>query len=64
MSTQTAGTYIRTSVVVDAPIQRAFRVFTEDFGRFKPREHNLPAVEIAETVFRAAGWRASLRSRR
>jgi uncharacterized protein YndB with AHSA1/START domain len=51
MSTQTAGTYIRTSVVVDAPIERAFRVFTEDFGRFKPREHNLLAVEIAETVF-------------
>jgi uncharacterized protein YndB with AHSA1/START domain len=26
-------------------------VFTEDFGRFKPREHNLLDVEIAETVF-------------
>lgn len=51
MTTRTAGTYIRTSVVVDAPIERAFRVFTEDFGRFKPREHNLLAVEIAETVF-------------
>jgi uncharacterized protein YndB with AHSA1/START domain len=51
MTTQTAGTYIRISVVVDAPIDRAFRVFTEDFGRFKPREHNLLAVEIAETVF-------------
>lgn len=51
MTTQTAGTYIRISVVVDAPIERAFRVFTEDFGRFKPREHNLLAVEIAETVF-------------
>jgi uncharacterized protein YndB with AHSA1/START domain len=51
MTTQTAGTYIRTSVVVDAPIERAFRVFTEDFGRFKPREHNLLGVEIAETVF-------------
>ena len=51
MSTQTAGTYIRTSIVVDAPIERAFRVFTQDFGRFKPRDHNLLAVEIAETVF-------------
>jgi uncharacterized protein YndB with AHSA1/START domain len=51
MTTQTAGTYIRTSVVVDAPIERAFRVFTEDFGRFTPREHNLLGVEIAETVF-------------
>jgi len=51
MSTPMAGTGVRVSVVVDAPIERAFRVFTEDFGRFKPREHNLLAVEIAETVF-------------
>jgi uncharacterized protein YndB with AHSA1/START domain len=26
-------------------------VFTEDFGRFKPPEHNMLGVEIAETVF-------------
>ena len=51
MSTQTADTSIRTSIVVDAPIERAFRVFTEDFDRIKPREHNLLAVDIAETVF-------------
>jgi uncharacterized protein YndB with AHSA1/START domain len=44
-------TTVRSSVVVEAPIERAFRVFTEDFGRFKPREHNLLGVEIAETVF-------------
>jgi uncharacterized protein YndB with AHSA1/START domain len=37
--------------VVDAPIDRAFSVFTDDFGAFKPREHNLLSVEIAETVF-------------
>jgi uncharacterized protein YndB with AHSA1/START domain len=53
MSTPIAGTRVRVSVVVDAPIERAFRVFTEDFGRFKPHEHNLLAVEIAETVFEA-----------
>jgi hypothetical protein len=50
MMTQ-AKTAIRTSIVVEAPIERAFKVFTEDFGRFKPREHNLLGVEIAETVF-------------
>ena len=50
MSTQAAATSVRTSVVVDAPIERAFRVFTEDFDRIKPREHNLLAVDIAETV--------------
>jgi hypothetical protein len=37
--------------VVEAPIERAFKVFTEDFGSFKPREHNLLSVPIAETVF-------------
>lgn len=38
-------------VVVNAPIERAFAVFTEQFGAFKPSEHNLLAVPIAETVF-------------
>jgi uncharacterized protein YndB with AHSA1/START domain len=38
-------------VVVNAPIERAFAVFTDQFGDFKPREHNLLAVPIAETVF-------------
>ena len=42
---------VRTQIVVEAPIERAFRVFTEDFGSFKPPEHNLLDVEIAETVF-------------
>jgi uncharacterized protein YndB with AHSA1/START domain len=51
MSTPTAETSVRTSIVVEAPIERAFSVFTEDFGSFKPREHNMLQVEIAETVF-------------
>lgn len=42
---------VRQSIVVEAPIERAFKVFTEDFGSFKPPEHNLLAVPIAETVF-------------
>jgi uncharacterized protein YndB with AHSA1/START domain len=50
MSTQTQDTSVRVQVVVDAPLERAFSVFTEDFGSFKPPEHNLLAVEIAETV--------------
>ena len=41
---------VNQQVVVNAPIQRAFAVFTEQFGAFKPREHNLLAVPIAETV--------------
>jgi uncharacterized protein YndB with AHSA1/START domain len=51
MSIQAADTTVQTSIVVEAPIERAFRVFTEDFGRFKPPEHNLLGAEIAETVF-------------
>jgi hypothetical protein len=39
------------SVVVEAPIVRAFKVFTENFGSFKPALHNMLAVQIAETVF-------------
>jgi uncharacterized protein YndB with AHSA1/START domain len=57
MSTQAQDTSVRATVVVEAPIERAFRVFTEDFGSFKPPEHNMLGVEIAETVFepRAGG---------
>jgi uncharacterized protein YndB with AHSA1/START domain len=51
MTTRTATTTVRTSIVVKAPIERAFKVFTEDFGQFKPRDHNLLGVEIAATVF-------------
>jgi uncharacterized protein YndB with AHSA1/START domain len=51
MSTPASATSIRHEVVVEAPIERAFSVFTEGFGSFKPPEHNMLAVEIAETVF-------------
>ena len=42
---------LRRTVVVDAPIDKAFTVFTERFGDFKPPEHNLLQIPIAETVF-------------
>jgi uncharacterized protein YndB with AHSA1/START domain len=45
------ATTIRHQVVVSAPIERAFSVFTDDFGSFKPAEHNMLDVAIAETVF-------------
>ena len=44
---------VKRSIVVEAPIERAFEVFTSKFGSFKPVEHNLLAVKIAETVFEA-----------
>ena len=51
MSTPASEAPVRTSIVVEAPIERAFSVFTDGFGSFKPPEHNLLGVEIAETVF-------------
>jgi uncharacterized protein YndB with AHSA1/START domain len=51
MSTQVQETTVRAEIVVDAPLERAFSAFTEGFGSFKPREHNMLGVEIAETVF-------------
>ncbi len=48
--TQTS-TAVRLEVVVDADRERAFEVFTADFGGFKPPEHNMMDVPIAETVF-------------
>ncbi|AGB24435.1 hypothetical protein Mycsm_04184 [Mycobacterium sp. JS623] len=48
--TQARPVSIRHDVVVNAPLDRAFRVFTERFGDFKPREHNLLSVPIVETV--------------
>jgi uncharacterized protein YndB with AHSA1/START domain len=51
MTTQVQDTSVRTQTVVNAPIDRAFAVFTEKFDRIKPREHNMLGVDIAETVF-------------
>ena len=49
--TQAADVVVRRQIVVEAPIEQAFTVFTERFGDFKPPEHNLLGVPIAETVF-------------
>jgi len=49
--TQAATAAVRRQIVVGAPIERAFTVFTDRFGDFKPPEHNLLQAAIAETVF-------------
>jgi uncharacterized protein YndB with AHSA1/START domain len=51
MTTQTEQTSVRTDVVVAASQERAFRIFTEEFDRIKPRDHNMLEVDIAESVF-------------
>ncbi len=51
MSIQATDTAVRTSIVVEAPIEQAFDAFVDRFGSFKPPQHNMLQVEIAETVF-------------
>jgi uncharacterized protein YndB with AHSA1/START domain len=49
--THTDATVVRRQVVVSAPQAEAFSAFVGRFGDFKPPEHNLLGVPIAETVF-------------
>lgn len=50
MTTQ-EDTSVRREIVVDAPVEQAFRVFTDQFDQIKPRQHNMLHVDIAESVF-------------
>jgi uncharacterized protein YndB with AHSA1/START domain len=50
MTQKAEPTTVNATIEVNAPQKRAFEVFTRDFGAFKPPEHNLLAVPIAETV--------------
>ena len=47
-------TVVRRQVTVNAPLDRAFSLFTERFGDFKPKEHNMLGALIAETRFGAS----------
>jgi uncharacterized protein YndB with AHSA1/START domain len=49
--TQLESTVVHSQIVVEASVERAFAVFTERFGDFKPAEHNLLPAPITETVF-------------
>jgi len=57
VTTQIADTAVRTSIVVDAPQQLAFDVFTQDMGGWWPPDHHILEGELAEMVFelRAGG---------
>jgi uncharacterized protein YndB with AHSA1/START domain len=46
----TEQTSVLASIDVNASQERAFDVFTRDFGGFKPPEHNLLSSPIAETI--------------
>jgi uncharacterized protein YndB with AHSA1/START domain len=51
MTTQAAGTSVRTSVLVEAPIERAFRVFTEEMSSWWHPDHHILRGEVSEMVF-------------
>ena len=57
MSTQSQAASVRHEIVVEAPADRAFAVFTGQMDRIKPREHNMLGVDIEATVLepRAGG---------
>jgi uncharacterized protein YndB with AHSA1/START domain len=51
MTMQATDTAVRTSITVDAPIERAFWLFTEGIGTWWPPEHHILEGELAEMVF-------------
>jgi uncharacterized protein YndB with AHSA1/START domain len=44
-------TAVSSSIVVDAPIDRAFAVFTEDMGSWWPQEHRMLQAQESHMVF-------------
>jgi uncharacterized protein YndB with AHSA1/START domain len=51
MTTRTPTTSVQASIVVEAPIERAFSLFTEGIGSWWPPEHHILQAELAEMVF-------------
>jgi uncharacterized protein YndB with AHSA1/START domain len=51
MATQASDTAITTSVTVEAPIERAFSVFTDEIATWWDPDHHLIDAELAEMVF-------------
>jgi len=50
MTTQAADATTTASVVVDAPLERAFVVFTDGIDTWWPREHTIGEAELKEMV--------------
>jgi uncharacterized protein YndB with AHSA1/START domain len=51
MTSPATQTVVRESILVPAPIDRAFSLFTEDIGSWWPPDHHLLQAELAEMVF-------------
>jgi uncharacterized protein YndB with AHSA1/START domain len=57
MSTQTTDTSVTETITVEAPVERAFTVFTRDIASWWPEQHHLLQAPLAGMVFepRAGG---------
>jgi uncharacterized protein YndB with AHSA1/START domain len=51
MTVKEAGTSVRASVLIVAPIDRAFKVFTEEISTWWPPDHHIIDGELAGIVF-------------
>jgi uncharacterized protein YndB with AHSA1/START domain len=51
MTTQLQDTSVSTAVDVDAPVERAFQVFTEGIGTWWNPDHHIIQAPLAEMVF-------------
>ena len=51
MTVQTTDTSVATSIVVEAPIEKAFSVFTDDMGSWWTPEHHILEADLKEMVF-------------
>jgi uncharacterized protein YndB with AHSA1/START domain len=51
MSTQATDTSVRTSVVVEVPVERAFDVFTAQMSSWWNADHHIIEAELADMVF-------------
>jgi uncharacterized protein YndB with AHSA1/START domain len=50
MTTQAASDVVRTSIMVNAPLERAFSVFTDGIDSWWPRSHTIGESPLAEMV--------------
>ena len=51
MSTSATDTAVKVSIVVEAPVDRAFSVFTDDIGSWWAPDHHILQAELKEMVF-------------
>jgi uncharacterized protein YndB with AHSA1/START domain len=57
MSTQMTGTTVSETITVEAPIERAFRVYTQEMASWWPKEHHILQAALDAIIFepRAGG---------